>query len=471
MPDTLTNTVPSILWQTAKTEMASRLSADLFDSWFANLRCLGGDENLIVLEAPGEFAALWIRENFLDLISQNVSMAAGRKMAVEIKARQEEELENTRAGAPREDGYPASEPKFSRMPERTRAFYPPRAAAPAGINPRNTFENFVVGESNQYAHAAALAVAQAPGMAYNPLFIYGATGLGKTHLMHAIAYFVLTNKPEANIIYISSEKFVNDYIDAIRDNKTVDFRRRYRRADVLLIDDVQFLAGKERCQEEFFHTFNELFNSGKQIVLTCDKPIDEVSDLEQRLVSRVGWGVSVDIKAPDYETRLAILRKKLSAKNLNAQIDDEAIDLLARSFTKNVRRMEGALATLIGYSTAVRGTVDVKKAQELLSDVLRDDSAPLVDIEQIQKKTSEYYKIDSKEMCGKRRPANIALARQVAMFISRRLTSHSLQEIGRRFGGRDHVTVMHAIKCVDDRMQNDESVKRAVDYLLKNLSL
>ena len=336
---------------------------------------------------------------------------------------------------------------------------------------RNTFESFVVGESNRFAHAAALAVAQNIGVAFNPLFIYGATGLGKTHLMHAIAHFVLKNNTSAAIAYISSENFVNEYVAALRDGNIANFRKRYRNTDVLLIDDVQFFAGKERCQEEFFHTFNELFNSGRQIVLSCDKPINEVADIEQRLVSRFGWGVSVDIQAPDYETRLAILQKKAAALGRDTAIDPAVLDLLARKFTKNIRRMEGALTNLIGYASLVNSenAVTLEKARDLLADAFCEEEESQVDIEKIQKKTAECFNIDPAEIVGKRRPANIAIARQIAMFISRKLTTHSLQEIGRRFGGRDHGTVMHAIKVVSDLIESDENMRRRVEYLMKTL--
>ena len=372
---------------------------------------------------------------------------------------------------------PARNPESARIPaekapERPSAAAPKApAAVPPSINPRNTFESFVVGESNRFAHAAALAVAQNIGVAFNPLFIYGATGLGKTHLMHAIAHFVLKNNPSAAIAYISSENFVNEYVAALRDGNIANFRRRYRNTDVLLIDDVQFFAGKERCQEEFFHTFNELFNSGRQIVLSCDKPINEVADIEQRLVSRFGWGVSVDIQAPDYETRLAILQKKAATLGRGTAIEPAVLDLLARKFTKNIRRMEGALTNLIGYASLVNSenAVTLEKARDLLADAFCEEEESQVDIEKIQKKTAECFNIDPAEIVGKRRPANIAIARQIAMFISRKLTTHSLQEIGRRFGGRDHGTVMHAIKVVGDAIESDENMRRRVEYLMKTL--
>ena len=349
---------------------------------------------------------------------------------------------------------------------------------PAGINtaisPRNTFENFVVGESNQFAYSAALAVAQNLGVAFNPLLIYGATGLGKTHLLHAIAHFVLKNSPQKRIMYLSSESFVNEYISAMKAGNLAIFRQKCRCADVLLLDDIQFFAKKEASQNEFFHTFNELFNAGKQIVLSCDRPINEVSDIEQRLVSRFSWGVSIDIQAPDYETRLAILQKKIEASKAGVSISPEAVEFVARRFTKNVRRMEGALTNLIGYATLISkdSVISLEKAQQLLSAALiEEDEGQLVDIEKIQQKTAERCSVSVEQICGKSRTSNIVLARQIAMYLSRKLTTHSLEEIGKRFGGKNHATVMHAMKVVEDIMDHDESVKHLVEYLYKILSV
>ena len=448
------------IWQKAKEELAKKFSADIFESWFAGLSYLDGDDDNLILGTDTEFAAIWIRDNYLDIISNQVSLAAARKINVHIN------VVETDAKALVQETSKSDRPRVPSQPIEYRL--------PKSIIPHNTFETFVVGESNRFAHAAALAVAQNPGISYNPLFIYGSTGLGKTHLMHAIAQFVLKNRHDARIVYLSSETFVNEYVDALRENKITNFRKRYRNTDVLLIDDVQFFAGKERCQEEFFHTFNELFNSSKQIVLSCDKPINEVSDIEQRLVSRFGWGVSVDIQAPDYETRLAILQSKLADIPESVEIQPEVLDLLARKFTKNIRRMEGALTNLIGYASLVNSgnAVTLEKANELLADAFcEEDENATVDIDKIQKKTAESFNIDPSEIVGKRRPANIAMARQIAMYLSRKLTTHSLQEIGRQFGGRDHGTVMHAIKVIGNAMENDENIKRKVDYLLKTLSV
>ena len=462
METDLTTAAAAAIWERAKEGLFSVVGDKIYESWFSNLEPAGSDDETMRLSADGEFTAIWIRDNYMDVLSNQISLAASHNMKVEIVAREESPQSEDRIEAPRTAPRRISAPKPSVSP------------IPPSINPRNTFESFVVGESNRFAHAAALAVAQNIGVAFNPLFIYGATGLGKTHLMHAIAHFVLKNNPSAAIAYVSSENFVNEYVAALRDGNIANFRKRYRNTDVLLIDDVQFFAGKERCQEEFFHTFNELFNSGRQIVLSCDKPINEVSDIEQRLVSRFGWGVSVDIQAPDYETRLAILQKKAALLGRDTAIEPAVLELLARKFTKSIRRMEGALTNLIGYASLINSgnAVTLEKANELLADAFCEENEnAAVDIDKIQKKTAESFNIDPSEIVGKRRPANIAMARQIAMYLSRKLTTHSLQEIGRQFGGRDHGTVMHAIKVIGNAMENDENIKRKVDYLLKTLSV
>ncbi len=454
---------PTQIWAKAKSEIQRELSSEMFDSWFKSLECLSGDENSIELIAENDFAAMWIEDNYIDLLTKNVSLVCGRNVKVKIST------------APQQEETP-KETKLAQENHRVERVRPEAKQVKINtpISPRNTFENFVVGESNEFSYSAALAVAQNLGVAFNPLFIYGATGLGKTHLMQAIAHFVLKNNPEKNVVYLSSETFVNDYLSALKAGNIASFRQKCRQADVLLIDDVQFFAKKEGSQNEFFHTFNELFNSGKQIVLSCDRPINEVADMEQRLVSRFNWGVSVDIHAPDYETRLAILQKKIEASNAEFSICPEAVDFVARRFTKNVRRMEGALTNLIGYATLISkdAQITLEKAQELLADaILEEDENQQIGVEKIQKKTAEYYRIDVEQLCGKARPANIALARQIAMYISRKLTTLSLEEIGKRFGGRNHATVMHAMRVVDETMKQDENIKRSVEYLLKTLSV
>jgi chromosomal replication initiator protein len=336
-----------------------------------------------------------------------------------------------------------------------------------GFNPNNTFETFVVGSNNSFAHAAALAVAQSPGKSYNPLFVYGGTGLGKTHLLHAIGQHVARQRKGARVCYLSSERFTNEYIDAIQTNQLVRFRRKYRQTEVLLIDDIQFLANKERIQEEFFHTFNALHDARRQIVLTCDRPAGEIQNLEHRLVSRFEWGLVTDLQPPDVETRLAILRKKEAS--LGVKLSQEIIDFLAQRIRSNVRRLEGALIRIATYASLTGKTVSVSTVEEQLRELLHEEGRQTLTIEVIQRRVAEHFDIRLSDMTSRRRPENIAFPRQVAMFLARQLTESSLSVIGDAFGGRDHGTVLHACRLVKDRMEVDADVRQRVNYLEKQL--
>ncbi len=427
--------------------------------WFEPLSCLAATEDALVLGVPNDFAAIWIHDNYLDLISQRLRLAAGRMVHVSLK----------KADQPGgEASAPITEPK-NRAPQAKRTLrYDERLASAGSLNPRNSFENFVVGPNSQLAHAASLAVAQAPAQAYNPLFIHGSTGLGKTHLMHAIGHSILQRNPEARVAYLSTEKFTNEYIHAIQENALTKFRQRYRSVDVLLVDDVQFLAGKERIQEEFFHTFNDLFESQKQIVISSDRPVTEIATLEARLVSRFQWGLSADIQSPDFETRVAILKTK--AATLKVTLPMPVIEFMAQHISKNIRRLEGALIKISSYAALTGKTLDLASAELLLKDVLMEEAQNRLNIEGIQKRVADHYQIRHSDMTSKRRPSAIAFPRQIAMYLSRQLTRHSLQEIGQAFGGRDHGTVIHAVKTVENMMEQDDSVQGSVDFLKSQLT-
>jgi chromosomal replication initiator protein len=343
-----------------------------------------------------------------------------------------------------------------------------RSRATGTLNPRNTFQNFVVGNNNQMAQAASLAVAQSPAQAYNPLFLYGDTGLGKTHLMHAIGHAILQQKPDARVAYLSTEKFTNEFIQGLQENALVKFRQRYRNVDVLLLDDVQFLGGKERIQEEFFHTFNELFESGRQIVLSSDRRASEIAKLESRLVSRFEWGLPADMQSPDFETRVAILRTK--AQSLKLEVPADVITFIAQNISKNIRRLEGALIKVSSYASLTGRSLDVSSAEMLLQDVLMEQAQNMLTMETIQKKVADHFQIRLSDMTSKRRPNNIAIPRQIAMYLSRTLTKHSLQEIGDAFGGRDHGTVIHACKAVDNMMEQDQTMRSSIEFLRHQLS-
>jgi len=331
------------------------------------------------------------------------------------------------------------------------------------LNPRNTFDLFVVGANNQYAHAACSAVANAPGKTYNPLFVYGGVGLGKTHLMQAIGHQVGKQKKGSKVFYVSSERFTNEFIDAIQNSTLVKFRKRYRQADVLLIDDIQFLAGKERSQEEFFHTFNALFDGHKQIVLSSDRPPSEIANLEQRLVSRFEWGLTAELQPPDVETRLAILRKK--AQSLGVQLEPAVLEFLADRIRSNVRRLEGALMRVASFASLSGHAPTSDKIEQLLKDILQEEARRAVSIEEIQRRVADHFDVRLADMTSKRRPQNIAFPRQIAMYLARELTRSSLMEIGEAFGGRDHGTVLHAHRQIKGKMHSEEKIRQVVSYL------
>ena len=459
------------LWETVKCDFKSLFPEDVFQMWFEPVVCLETTADAMTLGVPNDFAAIWIHDNYLDLITQRLRLTAGRMVNVTLRRTDPAVRPNSGSGAAlaRQQHDPAHAAARTRAtPSRRGLRYDERGPAPGLLNPRNTFENFVVGSNNQMAHAASLAVAQAPAQAYNPLFLYGETGLGKTHLMHAIGHTILRQNPDARVGYLSTEKFTNEFIQALQENSLTKFRQRYRHADVLLLDDVQFLAGKERIQEEFFHTFNDLFESGKQIVMTSDRRASEIQKLESRLVSRFEWGLPADIQAPDFETRLAILRTK--AQSLNCNLPEPILNFIAQNITKNIRRLEGALLKVASYSALTSKPLDLATAERLLHDVLMEQAQNVLTIETIQKRVADHYQIRHSDMTSKRRPNNIAIPRQIAMFLTRTLTKHSLQEIGEAFCGRDHGTVIHACKAVDNMMEQDASTRGSVEFLKVQLS-
>jgi chromosomal replication initiator protein len=453
------------LWETVKCDFKSLFPEDVFQMWFEPLVCLEVTEDAMVLGVPNDFAAIWIHDNYLDLISQRLRLTAGRLVAVSLR---KAESPANGAVATARNASPDASPARHRTAQAKRTRVDDRGATAGILAPRNTFEAFVVGANNQMAHAAAMAVASAPAQAYNPLFIYGETGLGKTHLMHAIGHAILRNNADSRIAYLSTEKFTNEFIQALQENGLTRFRQRYRHVDVLLIDDVQFLAGKERIQEEFFHTFNDLFESGKQIVLSSDRRASEIQKLEARLVSRFEWGLPADIQAPDYETRVAILRSK--ASSLKQDVPEAVLTFIAQNITRNIRRLEGALIRVASHSALFSRPLDVPTAEKLLHDMLVEQAQIILTIETIQKRVAEHFQIRPSDMTSKRRPNNIAIPRQVAMYLSRTLTKHSLQEIGDAFGGRDHGTVIHACKAVDNMMEQDTSMRGSVGFLKAQLA-
>jgi chromosomal replication initiator protein len=442
------------IWGSAQEHLRSKLSADTYNMWFAPLRASTIDGNHATLETPNEFSEVWLKDNYLSLLQDAFAVASGRQLQVKFKV----------------SGNPATAaPAVSAPLTKVKAAAADRPASNGepNFNPKNTFDSFVVGNNNNFAYAAALAVAQAPGKSYNPLFLYGGVGLGKTHLLHAIGQHVVGNKKGARVAYLSSEKFTNEYIDGIQNNQLAKFRKKYRQTDVLLIDDIQFLAGKERIQEEFFHTFNALHEAHKQIVLTCDRPASEIQGLEHRLVSRFEWGLVTDLQPPDVEMRQAILNKK--AQIMGVTLPEEVLSFLANRIRTNVRRLEGALIRVASYASLTGKKLTVEVVEGLLREILHEEGRFSISIEVIQKKVAEHFDIRLADMTSKRRPENIAFPRQIAMYLSRQMTESSLNTIGEAYGGRDHGTVLHACRLVKDRMEVDANVRQVVSYLEKQL--
>ena len=424
-----TTSNPETFWSNLRDNLLEVIPPDTFRVWFDNIRVGRLDDDGCELITPNEFSAIWIRDNYLDIIRREADRLVARPFTVELLG----DLGNESASV----GDRISSIPTPKSKPQSRGSGPALQGRSLGINPKNTFSNFIVGAGSELAHAACVAVSNAPAHAYNPLFLYGETGLGKTHLMHAVAHQALNRNPSCRITYVSCEKFTNEFIRAIQENTLTKFRSRYRSVDYLLIDDIQFLAGKERIQEEFFHTFNDIYDSQRQIFLTSERPV-------------------------------AILTRKADAMGIS--IEPEIIEFLAKSIARNVRRMEGALTRVAGYVGLTRKKADLETVQRLLRDILREENLSRITIETIQKKVVDYYHLRMADMLSRRRPANIAFPRQVAMYLSRILTEHSLQEIGSAFGGRDHGTVIHACKTVENMMDQDDSIKYAVDYLNEELS-
>jgi len=464
---TVSLTTDQSIWEAAQQALRGVLNAELFALWFAPVRMVSVGERSVVLAVPNEFCEVWLRENYLDMLQNAVTHAAGRELTVEFKW-------DPLAGhglAPHTQEPPAAaaNPRLP-APPRERQSHPAGNGSVNGemlFNAKNTFDTFVVGSNNSFAHAAARAVADEPGKSYNPLFLYGGVGLGKTHLLHAIGQHVTLGRKPARVAYLSSEQFTNEYIDAIQNNQLMRFRKKYRQMDVLLIDDIQFLAGKERIQEEFFHTFNALHEAHRQIVMTSDRPAGDIKGLEHRLVSRFEWGLVTDMQPPDLEMRLAILRKKEAS--MGVKVQDEIHTFLATRIRSNIRRLEGALIRVASYSALTGKPLTLDVVEGLLRDLLSEEGRQTISIELIQKKVAEHYDIRLADMTSKRRPENIAFPRQVAMYLARQLTDNSLMVIGETFGGRDHGTVMHACRLVKGRMEVDPGVRQTVAYLEKHL--
>ncbi|HHV61163.1 MAG TPA: chromosomal replication initiator protein DnaA [Firmicutes bacterium] len=441
----------SDLWGKVLEILSTEISKPSFETWLKSTRAREMNESSIVIEVPHELAKNWLETRYVNTIRRTIQALTEKDYNLEFVTRSSKEAEETTPDQNRTAPSPGQQEEIYTL----------------ALNPKYTFESFVVGNSNRFAHAAALAVAEAPGRAYNPLFIYGGVGLGKTHLMQAIGHFVLSQNASTKVVYVSSETFTNDLINAIRDDSTGEFREKYRNVDVLLIDDIQFLAGKERTQEEFFHTFNSLYESNKQIVISSDRPPKEIPTLEDRLRSRFEWGLITDIQAPDLETRIAILKKKASLERL--EISNDVLVYIANQIHSNIRELEGALIRVVAYASLNNKPISVQLAMDVLKDILPSVKPRQISIEMIQQTVADFFQIGFEEMRAKKRSRNVAFPRQIAMYLARELTEASLPKIGEEFGGRDHTTVIHACEKIQSDMKGNSSLASTVKEIIARL--
>lgn len=433
------------LWNEVLSKVEDKVSRPSFETWLKSTKLMTyGDEN-VTIAVPNSFAKDWLETHYVHLITGILSELTGEDRLIHFVV--PKEMEESDFKVPK---------TVVKQAEKT-----PVPSASVMLNPKYTFDTFVIGSGNRFAHAASLAVAEAPAKSYNPLFIYGGVGLGKTHLMHAIGHYIMEQDPSAKVVYLSSEKFTNEFINSIMNNKAGDFRNQYRNADVLLIDDIQFIAGKEQTQEEFFHTFNTLHEAAKQIIISSDRPPKEIPTLEDRLRSRFEWGLITDIAPPDLETRIAILRKKAKADGL-LDISDEVMLYIANQIDTNIRELEGALIRVVAYSSLVNMDITTDLAAEALKDIIPNSRPRTVSILDIQKTVGEHFNIRLEDFSAKKRTRAIAFPRQIAMYLSRELTDSSLPKIGSEFGGRDHSTVIHAHEKIAKQLKDDKNLQQDI---------
>jgi chromosomal replication initiator protein len=443
------------LWSDVSGRLRSALNDTTYGTWFAHTVGVALDESRFVLGVPNDFTRDWIEGHFLELIGAAIRDITGVARTIELRV-----MDISAApAAPAEHPAAGSPPRVSPVERLV-----PHRPESGGFNAKYTFDSFVIGSSNRFAHAAALAVAEAPAQAYNPLFIYGSTGLGKTHLLQAIAQYVSEHSRNMSVRYVTSETFMNDFINSLRDKRIEGFKQRYRTYDLLLIDDVQFFEHKERIQEEFFHTFNSLHEAGSQIVMSSDRPPRDIATLEERLRSRFEWGLITDIQPPDLETRIAILRKKVKTDGIHVP-EPEVLTFIAGRVSTNIRELEGALTRVVAFSSLTGRPMSAELSQDVLKDVFPQGEAAEVSIKRIQDLVAERFNMSLEELCGDKRSQNIVYPRQVAMYLSRELTDSSLPKIGREFGGRDHTTVIHANAKIARLIREDRSVYNLVQEL------
>ncbi|HZW67470.1 MAG TPA: chromosomal replication initiator protein DnaA [Pseudogracilibacillus sp.] len=439
------------LWDATLNVIKEKISKPSFETWLKNTTAKDIDQDTLTIGVPNEFALDWLEGHYTQLIADALHEITGAQLAIKFVIPDSANEET--------DGKVTPKPTVTQRSsyKQTRTM----------LNPKYTFDSFVIGAGNRFAHAASLAVAEAPAKSYNPLFIYGGVGLGKTHLMHAIGHYVQEHNPEASVVYLSSEKFTNEFINAIMDNKAVNFRNKYRNVDILLIDDIQFLAGKEQTQEEFFHTFNTLHEENKQIIISSDRPPKEIPTLEDRLRSRFEWGLITDITPPDLETRIAILSKKAKAEGLD--IPNEVMLYIANQIDTNIRELEGALIRVVAYSSLVNQDIDASLAADALKDIIPSRKPKVITVQAIQEIVAEKYNIKLEDFAARKRTRSIAFPRQIAMYLSRQLTDLSLPKIGEKFGGRDHTTVIHAHDKITEMVESDSALQKDIEEIKEQL--
>ena len=436
-------------WARVRAALRAESGERNFETWLAPLALVGGDGDRVTLAAPSAFLADWVAGHFADKLRQH--WAAQRPGTRHVTVSVQSGMSTGPAAAP--------------LPV---AIVTPAQTISLPVESRYNFDNFIVGKSNELAYNAAQAVAEPGPVGFNPLFLHGTTGLGKTHLMHAIGNALLARQPGAKVAYMSAEKFMVEFLAALRAKDTIAFKQRLRSVDLLMIDDVQFIAGKESTQEEFFHTMNEIISAGKRLVITADRSPQNLEGIQERILSRMAWGLVADINPADYELRLNILHAKLAGMSQNVAVPAEVIEFLARRITANVRELEGALNRVVAYAALVNQPVTLDFTRETLADLLRAHEKKLT-IDEIQRKVAEYYRLKLSDLLSARRAREVARPRQVAMYLAKKLTPRSLPEIGRRFGGRDHTTVMHAVKRIDELRASDREIDADVAHLTRLL--
>ncbi|MGL4772121.1 MAG: chromosomal replication initiator protein DnaA [Clostridium sp.] len=444
------------IWEKTLDIIKSEMSEVSFNTWIKSCNPVSISYDTITISVPNSFTQDILEKRYKDLVANCIKAVCNKLYNIDFVIESELIIE---------EEVPKKEQKTKEREKNTIIVNDEMSTT---LNPKYTFDSFVIGNSNRFAHAASLAVAESPARAYNPLFIYGGVGLGKTHLMHAIGHYILQNNPNAKVVYVSSEKFTNELINAIKDDKNEEFRNKYRNVDVLLIDDIQFIAGKERTQEEFFHTFNALHDADKQIILSSDRPPKEIPTLEDRLRSRFEWGLIADIQVPDFETRMAILKKKADVEKLN--VANEVMVYIATKIKSNIRELEGALIRIVAYSSLTNRDITVDLASEALKDIISKKQSKHITIDSIQDIVSSYFNLRIEDLKSQRRTRNVAYPRQIAMYLSRKLTDMSLPKIGEEFGGRDHTTVIHAYEKISEKLNSDESLQHTINDITKKLT-